>query len=98
MLQRMAETKKKEAGDAVPADLPGQGTEHGAVLQQAHDAFTRGDYRSVLELTGKLEGAPDEVVIAGEALRRRVGVDPMQVAVLGACLLFFLFIVWKYVL
>ncbi len=84
--------------EKVEAPLPGQGTDEGTVLQQAHDAFTRGDYRAVRELTDQLQKAPEEVAIAATALRRRVGVDPMQVAVLTACAVGFLLVVWKYVL
>lgn len=92
-----ARSEDAQAKDTSEA-LPGQGTEHGEILQRAHDAFTRGDYRSVQELVEQLKGAPEEVMIAGDALRRRVRIDPAQITVLAACLVFFLIIVWKYVL
>ena len=77
--------------------LPGHGTDDGALLQKAHDAFVRGDYREVRVLTAKLDKAPEEVANAAAELRRKVSVDPAQLAVFALCLLFFFFIVWKYV-
>ena len=88
----------EETQSPEPEVLPGSGTEHGELLQQAHDAFVQGDYASVRSLTEKLEGAEDDVAMAAEQLRRRVSSDPAQWGVLAACVLFFLFIAWKYVL
>ena len=78
--------------------MPGAGTEYGATLQLAHDAFIAGNYAQVRTLTAKLDKAPDEIAHAAGELRRRVDADPAQIAVLVSCVLFFLFIVWKYVL
>ncbi|MFT5353664.1 MAG: hypothetical protein ACI9KE_000864 [Polyangiales bacterium] len=90
--------KPKKRLDPSNEELPGTGTEHGAILQQAHDAFVAGNYSQVRELTTKLEKAPDEIALAAGQLRRRVDADPAQIAVLVSCFVFFLFIVWKYVL
>lgn len=90
--------KAKKKPDPSSEELPGAGTEHGATLQLAHDAFIAGNYAEVRSLTGKLEGAPDEIAEAAAELRRRVQADPAQIAILVSCALFFLFIVWKYVL
>ena len=95
--------KAKKAAKAPKPDpsnevLPGAGTEHGATLQLAHDAFIAGNYAEVRTLTAKLDKAPDEIAQAAAELRRRVQADPAQVAILVSCALFFLFIVWKYVL
>jgi len=92
------EEEKRAEGTPKAEDLPGGDTEHGAALQRAHNAFMAGDYAVVRELTKSLEKAPDDVALAAAHLRRRVSVDPAQIAVLGACVLFFFFIVWKYVL
>ncbi len=67
-------------------------------LAQVQAAFERGDYAQVRELAAPLvaEGGP-----LGESaadLVQRTKVDPAQVGVLLGCLLFFLYIVWKYVL
>lgn len=79
--------------------LPGAGSPEGQILQDAHEAFERGDYVSVRELTTKLETTSDkDVANAALALRNRTSVDPAQIAILAACVLFFMFIVWKYVL
>jgi len=67
-------------------------------LAQVQGAFERGDYAQVRDLAAPLvaEGGP-----LGESaadLVQRTKVDPAQVGVLVGCLLFFLYIVWKYVL
>ena len=90
--------KAKKRLDPSNEELPGAGTEYGVTLQQAHDAFIAGNYAQVRELTAKLDKAPDEIALAAVQLRRRVQADPAQVAVLVSCVLFFFFIVWKYVL
>lgn len=90
--------KAKKKPDPSNQELPGTGTEHGATLQLAHDAFVAGNYAQVRTLTAKLDKAPDEIAQAAGELRRRVNADPAQIAVLVSCVLFFFFIVWKYVL
>jgi len=67
-------------------------------LAQVQAAFERGDHARVRELAAPLiaEGGP-----LGESaadLVQRTKVDPAQVGVLVGCLLFFFYIVWKYVL
>jgi len=79
-------------------ELPGEGTPEGEKLRAAHAAFDAGDYASVRTLTGELVDVSDrEVAQSAHDLRRRVSVDPVQVAVLLACFLFFAWISWKYV-
>lgn len=95
--KKKAKTPKKRP-DPSNEELPGAGTEHGATLQLAHDAFIEGNYAQVRTLTAKLDKAPDEIAQAAAELRRRVSADPAQIAVLVSCVFFFLFIVWKYVL
>lgn len=90
MLAAMADQKTEE--------LPGADTPEGQRLQDAQLAFERGDYGKVRELTGTLTGGDPDVVAAATALRRRTSVDPAQIAIVCACLVFFLFIVGKYVL
>ena len=90
--------RAKKRPDPSDEELPGAGSEDGATLQLAHDAFIAGDYARVRELTTRLEKAPGDIALAAGQLRRRVDADPAQIAVLVSCVLFFLFIVWKYVL
>lgn len=67
-------------------------------LAKVQAAFDRGDYAQVRTLGAPLiaEGGP--LAESASALVQRTRVDPAQVGVLVGCLLFFCFIVWKYVL
>ncbi len=99
-----AEGSKAEEPDAgtlqgaMPADLPGEGTPAGDKLRAAFRAFEAGDYVRVRELCDTLLGASKDVADAARSLRRRTEVDPMQIAVIAACLVFFLVIAYVYVL
>lgn len=78
--------------------LPGAGTDEGASLRAAHQAFERGDYREVRRLTAELLEARDgEVARAAGELRTRTGVDPVQILVITVCLVLFLVIAYVYV-
>ena len=67
-------------------------------LSEAQRAFDVGDYRRVRELTDSLRTDSDaDVRAAAQALRRRVSVDPFQVGLLLACLVFFVYISWHYI-
>lgn len=70
-----------------------------AELAEARDAFARGDYASVRRGADAIlaADAPAEVRAEAQDLRRRTGIDPVQLAVLGLCLLLFLWIVFTYV-
>jgi hypothetical protein len=68
------------------------------LLAAAQLAFERGDFKRVRELTARLsQSSQPEIVVAARTLQERVGVDPMQVAVIVVCALFFLWIVYIYV-
>lgn len=97
---RRGDSAKAEEGEPEePAPLPGEGTPDGDRLRQAHRAFEAGDYVLVRELCGALSGAEDtEVSAAAAALAKRTGVDPVQIGVLVACLVFFLVITYVYAL
>lgn len=89
-------TGEAEAGAEAPARADAESTD--ARLARVQAAFERGDYAEVRSLAAPLvaEGGP-----LGESaadLVQRTKVDPAQVGVLVGCLLFFLYIVWKYVL
>lgn len=67
-------------------------------LADARAAFDAGDFKRVRELTGKLVDSDDpETARAALELRRKVAIDPAQIAVLVLCLGFFAWICWKYV-
>ena len=67
-------------------------------LEAAQSAFARGDYAKVRELTSRLREIDDpEITRAALELERRISVDPAQLAVLAGCLIFFLWITYKYV-
>ena len=67
-------------------------------LGEARAAFDAGDFKRVRELTEKLADSSDaETARAALELRRKVAVDPAQIAVLVLCLAFFGWICWKYV-
>lgn len=71
----------------------------GAQLEDAERAFDAGDFARLRELVEPLTNSPDPAVAErAKALRARVAVDPLQVAVLVGCALFFLWVVAKYVL
>lgn len=97
MLHR-AMTETTEETQAPPPPPPGEGTEEGERLLEAHRAFEAGDYRRVRELTEGLYQAPSDVADAARALHRRTEVDSMQVGVILACVVVFLFLVYMYVL
>ena len=67
-------------------------------LAQLQAAFDRGDYAEVRSLAEPLiaEGGP--LAESASDLVQRTRVDPAQIGVLIGCLLFFCFIVWRYVL
>ena len=67
-------------------------------LAKLQAAFDRGDYAQVRALAAPLiaEGGP--LAESASDLVQRTKVDPAQVGVLIGCVLFFCFIVWKYVL
>lgn len=67
-------------------------------LAKVQAAFDRGDYAEVRTLAAPLiaEGGP--LAESASDLVQRTRVDPAQIGVLIGCVLFFCFIVWKYVL
>ena len=67
-------------------------------LLAAEAAFERGDYAEVRQLATPLAQGKGPTAEAAAGLLQRTRVDPAQVGVVVACLLFFCFIVWKYVL
>ncbi len=84
--------------DATPDDAVPEGPR--AQLAAAEEAFRHGDYaqvRSLVDaaLAGELS---DDLRASARDLRRRVSLDPVQLAALGACLLLFLWIAWTYVI
>jgi predicted outer membrane protein len=97
-----AETEAEPTGEDPPeekeAAMDAAAEPSDARLAQVQAAFERGDYAQVRELAAPLvaEGGP-----LGESaadLVQRTKVDPAQVGVLLGCLIFFCYIVWKYVL
>lgn len=67
-------------------------------LGEARAAFDAGDFKRVRELTAKLADSDDpETARAALELRRKVAIDPAQIAVLILCAGFFAWICWKYV-
>ncbi len=97
----MADQPEHEAvaPETPPAPPPGEGTPEGERLAEAHAAFERGDYGRVRALTARLLEAPqDDVARAARDLRRRTEVDPVQIGVILACLVLFLFLAYTYVL
>ena len=81
------------------APVPGAGTPEGDALVEAWRAFEVGDYRRVRELCrGLREARRDEVARAARDLDARTRVDLVQVAALCACLAFFLWIAYVYVI
>jgi len=73
--------------------------EEGLRLNEAHRAFELGDYRRVQELCAELMKSEDAEAarLAGD-LRRRTLIDPVQVAVVLACLALLGAITYVYVL
>lgn len=97
--------KKKKASSneerdaSAPAPLPGASTPEGEKLREANVAFESGNYARVRELGRELERAQDPAVVdAARSLVRRVSVDPVQVAFLGACAIALMVITWIYIL
>lgn len=67
-------------------------------LAEARAAFDAGDFRRVRQLTTALADSDDpETARSALELRRKVAIDPAQIAVLVLCLGFFVWICWKYV-
>jgi hypothetical protein len=97
-----AETESESESESeteTDSPLPGEGTPDGDALREADEAFTRGDYVRVRELTEKLVGASDdEVARHARDLLTRTQIDPVQVGVVVACLALFAYIVYTYVL
>lgn len=90
---------KSEVAAETPAALPGAGTPEGDQLADAHQAFEIGDYRRVRQLCRVLEQArQDDVSSAARELDARTRVDLVQVVVLCACLAFFAWIAYVYVI
>jgi hypothetical protein len=68
-------------------------------LAKATRSFQSGDYKSVRQLVSELTNSSDpQIVQAARDLKRRVGVDPVQIAVIVFCSAVFLAIVITYVL
>lgn len=82
----------------VPRDSSAEGANPDERLAKVQAAFERGDYAQVRALATPLiaEGGP--LAESASDLVQRTRVDPAQVGVLVGCLLFFCFILWKYVL
>lgn len=81
------------------APPPGAGTPEGEQLALATRAFELGDYARVRQLcNGLREARQDDVARAARELDARTRVDPVQIAVLCACLAFFLWIAYVYVI
>jgi len=98
MLAPMAKKKAEEKPVEAPPPIPGRGTADGDTLREALHAFDAGDYVAVRELTGDLaKSDDDEVRAAAEELAQRIGVDPVQVVVLLACVAVLLTIYWVWV-
>lgn len=85
--------------EASDAESPAGEPSAQAALQAAQAAFERGDFREVRRLTEPLAEAPDtDIARAALELRRRTGIDPVQIGVLLFCLGLFAWVAWKYVL
>lgn len=98
MLGPMAKKKAEEQPVEAPTPIPGRGTADGDALRDALHAFDAGDYVRVRELTGDLADAEDsEVRAAAERLAERIGVDPIQIVVLLACVAVLFTIYWVWV-
>lgn len=83
--------------ETAPPPLPGLGTEEGEILRRAHRAFEAGDFAQLRRLCASIAEAEDvEVARAAKALDARLKPDPVQIAILLGCLLFFLFVALKY--
>lgn len=80
------------------SDVSGDAPVSDERLAKVQGAFDRGDYAQVRSLAAPLiaEGGP--LSESASDLVQRTRVDPAQVGVLVGCVLFFCFIVWKYVL
>ena len=100
MTATAAQPDEAQTAPAKPqAPLPGAGTPDGDKLARAHLAFEAGNFLMVRELAAALtEGKNDEVAADAKQLLARIGVDPVQVGAVLACLGIFLFLVFKYVL
>ncbi len=85
--------------DAEEVALPGEGTEDGEKLRRAQQAFDAGDYKTTRALCREIAEARDgDVARHAHRLMTATAIDPVQVAILVSCLLFFMFVSWKYVL
>ncbi|MAQ17821.1 MAG: hypothetical protein CMN30_23870 [Sandaracinus sp.] len=87
----MADDAARTDESPTPADAP-QGP-----LGEAEAAFARGDYAAVRRLAQPLAAGDGPDATAAADLLRRISVDPAQVGVLVGCVLFFIYIAWKYV-
>ena len=66
-------------------------------LDAARRAFEAGNYARVRHLCDALTHSADtDTAREAAELRKRTGIDVVQPVVLGLCLLFFCFVVWKY--
>ena len=66
-------------------------------LRRAEQAFDEGEWGEARRLCEQLRSASPEVARQARQLRRRAGIDPVQLAVLFVCLAIFLVIVYVYV-
>ncbi|MCS6799327.1 MAG: hypothetical protein NZ898_12525 [Myxococcota bacterium] len=68
-------------------------------LGPATRAFEAGDWASVRRLTAALQDHPDEAVRRrAHELRARVGIDPVEVGVVLACVALLVAVFWGWVL
>ncbi|MBK8171204.1 MAG: hypothetical protein IPK60_12780 [Sandaracinaceae bacterium] len=67
-------------------------------LEEAERAFQRGNYKEMKRLTSSLAQSEAQTIRdkAG-VLAQRTAIDPVQLRVVLACLLFFLVVAYKYV-
>src|SRR5262245_7557131 len=83
---RRKKVKKKKA-EAEPAPIPGAGTADGERLREALRAYEVGNFVLVRARTKALANADDPAVRdAAAELAARIGIDPVQIAVIIGCL------------
>jgi len=99
MTERATKKRRREPPDPRSdlrlQDLP-EGAEKQRVLQ-AQRYFEAGDFVAMRKVTGELEkSSSKDVRAAATALRSRVGIDKVQVAVVCACALAIFLVALKY--
>jgi len=93
-----AETPEQDGAEA-PTPEPEETPPADPRLLEAQRAFDVGDFRRVRTIADDLaRSEAPEIARAAVDLRRRVTIDPVQIGVLVACLIFFAVIVAIYVL